>query len=189
MQIDRPIAIAIILFIVLILIFFLVAPEYRTFKQLRADLGQKIAEFNAEYDYYAQIAKTYLTLQARKDDLQKIDDALPKDPNFGKLVYYFQKTAAENGMIIKDLFLSKSSLANPSNKKSNINDIVFSMSLLGDYSSLGNFLASLEKSSRIFEVTNISFASESQTKIPSPLAQFQIQQIYTFNLEIKTHSY
>jgi hypothetical protein len=189
MQIDRPIAIAIILFIVLLLIFFLVAPEYRTFKELRTDLGEKIAEFNAEYDYYAEITKTYHTLRARQEDIQKIDDALPEDPNFGKLVYYFQKTSAENGMIIRDLFLSKSSLANASGKANNVNDIIFSMNLIGDYKSLGNFLVSLEKSARLFEVTSISFSSESQVQTSPASLPSQIQQIYTFNLEVKTHSY
>lgn len=189
MQIDRPIAIAIILLIILLLVFFLVAPEYKMFKKLQTELGEKIAEFNAEYDYYAEITKVYHELQGRPEDIKKIDDALPQDPNLGKLVYYFQKTAEENGMIIKDLFLSKSSSANSSAKTKKINEIVFSMSLLGDYSSLASFLASLEKSTRLFEVTNISFASDSGLELESSLSQFQIQQIYNFSLQIKTYSY
>ena len=48
MQIDRPIAIALILFIILLLVFFLVVPEYNTFKSLQTQLGEKKAEYNAE---------------------------------------------------------------------------------------------------------------------------------------------
>ena len=55
MQVDRPIAAAIILFIILLLVFFLVTPEYKTFKKLQSELGEKKAEFNAEFDYYAEI--------------------------------------------------------------------------------------------------------------------------------------
>ena len=177
MTVDRPIAIALILFIILLLVFFLVVPEYNTFGKLQTQLAEKTAEFNAQYDYYDAITKTYDDLQKHQNDIAKIDDALPQDPTLGKLVYFLQETGKENGLIIKDLFLSKSS---PSNTETNITnsvqDIVFSIDLLGGYPSLEGFMASLEKSSRIFEITNISFGSV--TKPP-----------YDFNLQIKTHSY
>ncbi|MDP3882555.1 MAG: type 4a pilus biogenesis protein PilO [Candidatus Staskawiczbacteria bacterium] len=198
MKFDRPIATAIILFIILLLIFFLVVPEYNTFKKLRADLGEKKAQYNAEFDYYAEITKQYYELQNREEDLKKVDDALPEDPNFGKLIYYFQKTAEENGMIIKDLFLSKSSagVTSANGSGNRINDLIFSMNLIGDYSALSKFLSALEKSDRMFEVTNISFGSESQSQtiiepsLPeSEATQFQNLQIYNFNLQVKTQSY
>ena len=180
MQIDRPISIALILFIVLLLAFFLVVPEYNTFTSLQTQLGQAKAEFNAEFDYYAAISKTYSDLQSRQSDIQKIDDALPapqQDSIIGKLIYFLQDAAKNNGLIVKDLFLSKSSANNTATNASNsVKDIVFSADLMGDYTSLGNFIVSLEKSARIFEVTNISFSS-----ISGPP--------YGFSLQIKTHSY
>ncbi|GEM_PF-907038 len=201
MQIDRPIATAIILFIILLLVFFLVMPEYKMFGKLQTELGQKRAEFNAEFDYYAAIAQSYYDLQSHADDIKKIDDALPKDPDLGRTIYFLQQTAKGNGMMVKDLFLSKSSANNAQNKDNSIKDIIFSIDVLGDYASLGNFIISLEKSSRIFEVTNISFGSSvNSTAVPpassltvtvpeSSQAQFQTQQIYNFNLQIKTHTY
>ena len=63
MTFDRPIAIAITLFIILLLVFFLVVPEYKTFAKLQTELGEKKAEFNAEFDYYAAITKTFDDLQ------------------------------------------------------------------------------------------------------------------------------
>lgn len=190
MQIDRPIAATIIFFSAVLLAFFLVRPEYKTFKVLQAELGEKKAEFGAKYDYYAAVSKIYNDLRSREEDIKKIDNALPEDSELGRLVYFFQKTAMENGMIIKDLFLSKS-LQNPAvkTKGENVKDMVFSMDLLGDYSSLGSFIASLEDSARLFEVSKISFNSGDQIQSSSPLPQFQIQQIYSFNLQVKTHSY
>ena len=177
MQIDRPIAIALILFIILLVAFVLVMPEYKTFVKLQTELGTKKAEFNAEFDYYAAISKSYFDLQGRKDDVKKIDDALPENPDLGKIVYFLQEAGKESGLMVKDLFLSKSSTSASGTKKNTIvKDLTFSMDLVGDYPSLGNFMASLEKSSRIFEITNISFS-------PGP------QPPYTFSLQIKTHSY
>jgi len=186
MTIDRPIAIALILFIILLLVFFLVAPEYKTFGKLQTELGQKKAEFNAEFDYYAAITRTYYDLQSRQDDIKKIDDALPSSPSLGRTIYYLQQAATDNGLVAKDLFLSKSSSASGGAKTaSNIKDIVFSMDLLGSYSALENFIVSLEKSSRLFEVISISFGAGNV----APSQQPQVQQTYSFNLQIKTHSY
>jgi len=190
MQIDRPIAIALILFIIILLIFFLVWPQYQNFKALQTSLGEKKAEFNAEYDYYEAITKTYLDLQSRQDDISKIDNALPQDQELGKLVYYLQETATQNGIMVKDLFLSKSAPASAQAGISNsVKDIIFSLDILGDYPSLEKFMIALERSARIFEITNISFGSGMQTSQGSSQSQFQTQQVYSFNLQIKTHSY
>ena len=190
MQVDRPITIALIFFIILLLVFFFVMPEYNTFTKLQTELGEKKAEYNAEFEYYNAIAATQADLQNHKDDIAKIDDALPTDPDLGKIVYFLQGAATENGMMIKDLFLSKSSLGNlQSNTGGKVKNLVFSIDLLGDYPSLEEFMISLEKSSRLFEITNISFGSSSQTPTEAGQSQFQIQQIYTFNLQIKAYSY
>ena len=186
MQIDRPIAIALTLFIILILVFFLVLPEYKTFGQLQTQLGEQKAEFNAKFDYYAAIAKTYDDLQKHQDDIKKIDDALPQDPALGNLIYFLQDTAKGDGLIVKDLFLSKSSATSSGSIDTNsVKDMVFSIDLLGDYASLGNFIGSLEKSSRIFEVTNISFGSSGGSSSSSA----STRQTYSFSLQIKTHTY
>lgn len=177
MQIDRPITIALILFAVLLMVFFLVAPEYDTFGRLQTELGQKKAEFNAEFDYYAQITKIYFDLQSRKDDVKKIDNALPPSSDLGEVVYFLQESAKANGMMVKDLFLSKTSTNVAETKVGGVKDIVFSIDLIGDYSSLESFIISLEKSARIFEITTITFGSESELSSKS------------FSLQIKTHSY
>lgn len=190
MQIDRPIAIALIFFIILLLVFFLVSPEYKAFKKLQVELGEKKAEFNAKFDYYNTITKAFFELQSRKDDLKKVDDALPQDPDMGKIIYYLGSTAAGSGMIIENLFLSKTATANAQTiTANNVKEIVFSMDLLGDYQSLGRFMAALEKSARIFEITSISFGSSAQPEMGPDETQFETQQINSFSLQIKTFSY
>lgn len=186
MQIDRPIAIAVILFIILFLIFFFVSPKYQTFKELQIKLGEKKAEFNAKYAYFGEITRVYNELQNRNDSIKKIDDAFSTDSSYGKLIYFFQKKAMESGLVIKSLFLSKSS---PSAQESNLKEIIFSLDAIGSYSALNNFMISLEKSSRIFEITSISFGSDVSVQVAGLKPQFQAQQTYQFKLEVKTYSY
>ena len=186
MQIDRPIAIALILFVILLLMFFLVVPEYRTFRNLQQQLGQKTAEFNAQHDYYNAIDTTYADLQNHMEDIKKIDDALPTESNLGKLIYFVQRIGTENGVMVKDIFLSKSSNIGA---EKGVKDLGLSVSLQGSYSSIGDFIRALEKSSRIFEITSISFNASPGGFSLSDNSQLQVQQLYSFNLEIKTHSY
>ncbi|TSC95037.1 MAG: hypothetical protein CEN87_49 [Parcubacteria group bacterium Licking1014_1] len=191
MEIDRPIAIAIMLFIILLLMFFLVVPKYQVFKDLQIKLGEKKAEFSAKYAYFAEITRVFYELDSRKDSLRTVDDVLPANPFFGKLAYFFQKTAAENGLIVKDLFLTRYS---PTNQESDIKEIVFSFNLAGSYSALKNLILSLEKSSRLFEFTNISFSSSSEALSEAPAktpTQSQAQQArsFSFTLEVKAYSH
>lgn len=180
MSIDKPIIIALTLFVILLMVIFLVMPEYKTFGKLQAELGEKSAEVRAQNEYYAAIARTYFDLQSRLEDIKKIDNALPKESAIGKVIYYLQKVAGESGLVIKGLFLSKSSSSDfnnaQTNSESSVNEVIFSMDLLGDYPSLGGFISALEESSRIFEITNITFGTESGAP-------------YNFSLQIKTYSY
>ena len=193
MQIDRPITIAIIIFIIILLIFFLVMPEYNQFKILQQQLGEKIAERNVKFDYYNAIAAAYDAIQNRSEVIKKIDDALPTESNIGKLIYFFHKKAGEDGIVIKSLSLRGGDIPVPGQ---NFKELGFSLSVLGSYASLNDFIKSLEKSSRIFEVTSISFSSgNSGAPISQPIGsavnktQFQIEDIYSFNIEVKTYSY
>jgi Tfp pilus assembly protein PilO len=176
MHVDRPITIALFIIIILLLVFLLVMPEYDTFKSLQSQLGNKMAEYVAQHDYYAEIDKIYYDLQAKQDDIAKIDDALSTDPNLGKTVYFLQGAAKKNGLILKSLFLSKSSTGSGDTKSNATKEISFSVSLMGNYPSLGGFISTLENSSRIFEITSIAFGAGDGPP-------------YSFSLQIKTYSY
>jgi len=176
MAIDRTIIIASIIIIILCLVFFLVMPQYNQFKDLQQQLGEKMTENARQKDYYSAIEKIYYDLQSRKEDLAKIDSALPKESDSGKTIYFLQQTAKSNGLMTKNLFLSKTSGGGSQANANIVKSIFFSMDLEGDYPSLLAFMRELESSSRIFEITNISFSSSANPP-------------YNFSLQIKTNSY
>ena len=194
MEVNRPITIAVALFIVVLLIFFLVAPKYQQFKVFQQKIGEKQAAYDAKFAYYSEVANVYEQLMAKKDIVDKIDSAIPSNVSYGTLVYFFQKKGLENGLIMKGLFLTRASSINP---ETDIKEITFSLDLLGGYAALKSFMASLEKSARLFEVASISFGSSAQAEATSTLlgtksknpAPAQILQTYPFKLEVKTYSY
>jgi len=183
MHIDKPIIIVLTIFIILILIFFLVAPEYRNFKSLQSELGIKKAEYNAEYEYYSQIVQNYYNIQNNSEKIEKIDIALPSNPVLADIVYYVQDQASKNGLILKSIFLTK--VPSMSDEDS-IKNVGFSLSLLGNYKSLESFLNSLEKSSRLFEMDGISFGSGSAS---TQSTQFQSEDVFQFSMQITTYAY
>jgi Tfp pilus assembly protein PilO len=169
MAIDRTIIIVLIAFITIGLVFFLVLPEYREFKDLQKELTDKKAEYAKQYDYYNAIDNIFYDLQGQKSDLAKIDSALPKDSKLGEIINFLQRTIKDNNLTSRNLFFSKSS-------GKSVKSISFSIDLEGDYESLKEFMRALEESARIFEITNISFKSSAQPP-------------YKFNLQIKTYTY
>jgi Tfp pilus assembly protein PilO len=183
MRIDKPITIALILFAIVFLIFFLVYPEYETFKALQQDLGIKRAEYNAEFAYYSEITRNIVELTAKSDNIAKVDSALPSDPELGSLVYYMQDQASKSGLVLRSLFLSKVS---GSAAKNTVKDLTFSLNLTGNYASLNQFISYLENSARIFEIENINFGSGDTSRDTSQFAQ---DSIFNFTIQIKTYTY
>lgn len=198
MKVDRPIAIAIIIFIIILLMYFLVVPKYYEFRDFQGKLSQAEAEYNGKFAYYSEVSKIFRQLEDHKESLEKINNAIPPKPQLADLVYYFQQTGTDSGMIVKGITLSKispvtseSSASKSSASAGSVNEIVFSVNVMGSYQSFKNFLYSLENSSRLFEVGNLGFGSSVSNKSAQSEStdQIPIQQAFSFQLEIKTHSY
>lgn len=181
MMVNKFLLIIIIIIITICSVWFLVTPQYKQFKILQTEVSLKEAEYNAKYEYYAEVMKVFSQLEKRQDGLNKIDKALPDNISLAPIIYFLQKKTSESGLIVKDLFFTKASAVSP---KDPIKEILFSINVIGNYSSLKNFLLSLEKSANLFEVNSISFSS-------SPLINIadQSTQSHSFLLEIKTNSY
>ncbi len=195
MKIDRPIAIAVMLFLTLVAVVWLLIPKYKEFRETRYELGRVEAEYSSKYEYYSEISKIFSELQKNEEGVKKIEDALPEKTKISDLMYFLQKKSSENGLIVRNLYLTKIS---DTGTKSKIKEIVFTIDLMGTYSSLKNFLLGVENSARLFEVNNISFGnSDSKTVTVSSVkttggSQKQMSvsdQTYSFKVEIKTHSY
>lgn len=182
MEIDRPITIAIILFIILILVFYLILPKYQEFKGLQIKLGEREAELKGRGAYYKEIADVYTRINGNKESLEKIEMALPAGPPIlAPIIYFLQKKSLENGLTLGKVVLLKRTSITP---ESEIKEIGFGLTLSGSYPAFKNFLTVLGESARLFEVENITFYSQP----PTP-EKPQKQETFPFGLTIITHSY
>mgnify|MGYP001616675721 CR=1 FL=1 len=199
MEINKPISSLIIFIIILLLAFLFVLPKYRELSQLSDTLTKKQAEYNGKSLFYKSISNAIESLENKKESILKINSALPADASIASLVNFVDKKSFENGLILKAVSTSQvlgvqaakqgSSPSNqPQSKEQTIKDINLTLDLSETYQGLKNFLYSLEKSARLFEVNNISFASVG----PSGAAQNKSKDylgIYNFKIEMKTHTY
>ena len=179
MKLNKPILIIIIFIITLLVIFLFVVPKYKEVAGLQNSLAEKQAEYDSKSAYYAKIQEIIENIKSKKEGLSKIDSALPSDSYLSSLVYFFQKKGTEAGLTISTMVLSQAS-ASVQNK--NIKDIAFNIRASGTYAGFKDFLSSLDKSARLFEVSSVSFSGFGAAKP-------EIQQTYEFNMEVHTHAY
>ncbi|MBU3934440.1 type 4a pilus biogenesis protein PilO [Patescibacteria group bacterium] len=181
MELDKPIAIAVILFIILILGFYLALPKYQMFQELLVKLGEKEAEYKGKAAYFVEITKAYKELMQYQDSLKKIETALPEKLIMAPLINFIYQKGVENGLIIQRISILKST---PLNMNAKIKETNISLSLFGSYEAFKTFLTSVEKSARLIEGENVSF-----TITPPSLANPAIQETYPIRLDVKVYSY
>jgi len=189
MEVDRPIAIATTLFVILIVIFYLVMPKYQEVKGLQSEILIKEAELTGREKYFREIANTYQKLVEHRENVEKINTALPEDPSIPPLVYFLEDQSLKNGLILENVELLR---AIPSEEKIKIKQTRLLMELHGSYSSFRNFLASLENSSRLIEVENILFTTKREKGAAAREEQegaVPVGGIHEFRLNIKVYSY
>ncbi len=90
---------------------------------------------------------------------------------FSSLFDLLQKTASQNGLIIKNM--DSSSVTNPEG----IQEVSVDLKAVGLYSGFKSFISVLEKSARMIEIESFSFSTP------------QEGEIFDFILTMKTYSY
>ena len=114
----------------------------------------------------------------RGSDIASLDKAIPKGQNVPELLINFEAIASENGLILGNINFKPKDL-----KAQGIKTLVAEIKVKGSYANFLNYLKSLEKSLRIFDVISISF-----TGIPPGQVGTRIDNM-EFNLTVNTYYY
>ena len=170
----------IILVVILLGGFFLIWPEYQKWQDLIVNVADKKAELETVKEYFSSLEATSEELKTHQEALAKIQSALPNDPSVPSLMNLIQKSALENGILLKKV--DSFSVSGESIKK-----ITIPVTVVGAYSSLKGFISSLEKSARIIDINVITYSSaKSATKESSSIVE---EELPSFNLSITANSY
>lgn len=198
---------------------FMVQPRYQSAQSLQAKINQTNDQIKYRENYFSGLRQVSQELDKYQESISKIDAALPAKASLPTLFLFLQRTSSENGLILKEISFSSpvpiaatgSSAAGetvgtrqkytgvseepiPSKTKAatDIQEVNFQLRLSGSYSALKNFLSSLEKSSKIWEVASLDLSSEEKVKEKGKeeaTGEEAGVELFSINLMLKTHSY
>ena len=181
---------AILIFVSVAGLLFLVSPKYQEWSNSRGELKLKELQLREKENHFSNLRQLSQQLRAKEEALAKIDSALPHKPETSRLLNFLADSAQNNGLLLTEIgsiatrqvFPEKQQTKGEKQKEGGqkqklvLKETTFSLKLLGDYPSLKNFLASLEKSARLIEIEELSFSSEDSG-------------LFQFNLTAEVHSY
>ncbi len=177
---SRPILIVSILLVFLIVLggYFFWWPEYQNFQGLKLALEKKKAEFEQAEKYLSGLKTLSDKFAGYRDEVAKVDSALPSEPSIPALFDFIQKTGSQNGLILEEINLDKLPLG-----EGRIRKIPFSITVSGAYPAFKNFLSAVYRNARLIEVNSINFSS--------PIAEEKGggSNFFKFVLNLEAHSY
>jgi len=149
-------------------------PKYREYLKVAQKLANQKMFLENQAQYYKEIEETFRKLETKREIVDKITSMLPKKLDSASLINYFNTASQKHGLLLKDILItSGSSFA----EIERIQRHQITLKFLGNYSSFKNFLVSLEKNARLFEVDQITFSAP------------QEKDIYDFEVQLTVYSY
>jgi len=177
---SRVLAIATVLILALLVIggYFLWWPKYQDFKIKNTELRLKGEEIGEKEQYLHKLKSYSESLAEYANEISKIETALPIEPSKPSLFNFLLKTSSENGLILDSLDIGN--IKKTFSQGERIKEIPLSVSVSGSYPAFKNFLSTLYRNSRLFEIDFISFSSPTET---------ERGEVFTFNVAMRTYAY
>lgn len=150
----------------LVLIAFLVWPEYRAFNDVSKQLAQKILELENQNKYIQSLKVADGQLKERAELVEKINSALPTEVDIPSLLEFLQKASISSGVSLNKINWESISLGDAKEK---IKKHYFSAEITGSYFALKNFLFAVETSSRLINIEQLSFTTSSENNKPATI--------------------
>ena len=162
---NKALLIPIFLLLAFLFAVYFLLPAYREAKDLEQKKSDKKEELQKFKDYAASLDELKEVLRKESESMEKIESALPDEFSLAEIFNFFQNKAEENGLIVKTLNKSdaKQEVSQESGAltapQSGVKDNYFAVDLEGSVFAIENFISSLEQSSRMIEVEEMTITS------------------------------
>lgn len=125
-------------------------PQIRSIQDIRSDVIEKKRDFTAMQEKFESTKGVIAQFQSIEEkDRALVLSALPKDLDLPNLLVRLERLISSSGLVSEAIEVRES---------------VINVTVLGNYESLKVFLKELERSLRIFDVEDVSFAAPELTK-------------------------
>ena len=138
-----------------ILIFFLlVLPTFDQTRMLRSSIGERIDIINEIQEISNRINGLNREIESRRQEIDKLDQLLPKDKKVPELLSNMESIVSASGMTLSEINLSDVAGVGSARK------INATLKLSGSFTSFANFLDLLEKNLRLIDVSTLDVAAQ-----------------------------
>lgn len=177
--------------------YFLWLPQYQEFRSNLEELSTKEEEIKLKKEHNRELEGNLNLLLDYKEKISKIETALPQEFSIASIVSFIQNKSSENGLILKEINLSSGAASAVSESSARggeeavlpsgvvVKNVAFNIVSSGRYSSFKNFLSSVWISSRLVNVSSISFEASLNEEETGTGAS----DIFDFNLELAASYY
>ncbi|MCX6789832.1 MAG: type 4a pilus biogenesis protein PilO [Candidatus Gribaldobacteria bacterium] len=192
---KKAIFLPILSFLIFVVILYGLAPLLSKTQSLASALEKQTIALQEIKDYFVNLQIVADQLDQNPGILANVAEALPTEFFLPSLMGFFQTTAAESGLLLRDFNYNEMGSATTQTESvstststiaSFIKTTAFNLTLNGNIASFENFLKNLETSSRILDVGRINFQASSEAKV---LVGQNKNNGNDFIISVKTYSY
>lgn len=138
-----------------ILIFFLlVLPAFDQTRMLRGSIGERVDIINEVQEASNRISSLNREIESRRQEIDKLDQLLPKDKKVPELLSNMESIVSASGMTLSEMNLSDVAGAGNARK------VNATLKLNGSFTSFINFLDLLERNLRLIDVSTLDVAAQ-----------------------------
>jgi Tfp pilus assembly protein PilO len=150
----------------IILVAFLVWPEYMAFSDASKQLSQKILQLENQNKYIQSLKVADSQLKEKTELVEKINSALPNEVDIPSLLEFLQKASISSGVSLNKISWESVSFGG---EKEKIKKHYFGAEITGSYFALKNFLFAVETSARLINIEQLSFTTSSESNKPATI--------------------
>lgn len=159
----------------LILFFVLALPAWESIGTLRDNIAVQKETLDKKNNLVAKVDEFRKKTTEKQTDLNKLASILPQERKTEEVVVSLEDMAKTSGILIKTL---KTGVIKETGQNANFKTLQVEVSGSGRYSAIADFIKSLEKNLRVFDVQQLTILTDTSAIIPGSL-----------NVEVKFYTY
>jgi len=158
-------------------------PKFNVYNGLKAELGSIDSQLKQKQKYFADLSDIKDKMDGYKDQLARMDAALPDDVDLAvlNLHNFFEEKVSQSGVKLTGMTGGDSTTI--TSGTSGMKEYPFSLNVSGTYQTFKNFLMSLYNNVRIFTVEGIRIVPGTAENKD----QNQVSGLFSFEIKLKTY--
>jgi len=199
---KKAIFLPVLAFAIFLLVLYGLVPALVRIQSLSKEVKDEASDLEQKKQYFVDLQAIAAGLDENKTFWENIERALPVEFSMPSLMNYFQLTAAENGLLLRNFSYEDTPASNAnqangsvSEKESNqpvsmVKEVIFNLVVDGNLASFLNFVKSMESSARLLGISSINFQINKKINPSAESVGGTGEQNATqFGIKIKAYSY